>query len=190
MTEGRRIPAVVVIADRRRSWCWCSATPRRRGSSHRAADGRAPAATLVPEGVRSAVWYCAFATADRLPHSDDAAILTNLGGASVAVAVSVMANGNVTSSRRVQLAGHATITLQAGDIGAAAGAGVLIEPFGSDVVVDHARPTPRVLCRRHRAQPRPAPIGTSRPARRDVAPSNGSPCSIRSRRQPWSTSRP
>ena len=136
MTEGRRIPVVVVIAIAALVVLVLGDPAKTRFVTARA-DGRAPAATLVPEGVRSAVWYCAFATADRLPHSDDAAILTNLGGASVAVAVSAMANGNVTASRRVQLAGHATITLQAGDIGAAAGAGVLIEPFGSDVVVDH-----------------------------------------------------
>ncbi|HEY3832234.1 MAG TPA: DUF5719 family protein [Acidimicrobiia bacterium] len=136
MSEGRRVPVVVVIVLGALVVLLLGDPVRTRFATARA-DGRAPAATLVPEGVRSAVWYCAFATSDPQPRSDDAAILTNLGEASVAVAVSAMANGNVTSSRRVQLAGHATITLQAGDIGAAAGAGVLIEPFGSDVVVDH-----------------------------------------------------
>jgi hypothetical protein len=136
VSEGRRAPIVVVLAIAALialvlGDVAATSVPRARD------EGRAPAAALAPEGVRSQVWYCAFATADPLPHSDDAAILTNLSGRSVGASVSAMRDGQVTSVRQVELAPHATIALQAGDIGAAAGAGVLIEPFGSDVVVDH-----------------------------------------------------
>ena len=134
--EGRRVPIAVLLAVAAIVVLLLGDPARTRFAPARD-EGRAPAAALAPEGVRSAAWYCAFATADALPHTDDAAIITNLGGRTVSVAVTATAAGRVTSQRRVSLAGYSTVTLQAGDIGASAGAGVLIEPFGSDVVVDH-----------------------------------------------------
>ncbi len=136
MTEGRRGPTAVLIAVALVAVLVLGDVSRTHFVAPRD-EGRVPAAALAPAGVRSAVWYCAFATTDAQPHSDDAAILTNLGASPVTVAVSSMAGGSVTSVRHVELAAYATITLQAGDIGATAGAGVLIEPFGSNVVVDH-----------------------------------------------------
>src|SRR5579862_8366830 len=122
MTEGRRVPIAIVIAVAAiLMLALRDPTPARFVPARD--EGRAPAAALAPSGVRSTAWYCAFATADRTPHSDDAAILTNLGGNAVPVSVSAMRGGSVTASRQVQLAAHATISLQAGDIGAAPGAG-------------------------------------------------------------------
>ena len=136
MSDGRRVPIAVVLSLAAVTALVLGDVGRARVATTRE-EGQVPAAALAPAGVRSAVWYCAFATSDAHPHSDDAAILTNLGRGSVTVAVSAMSGGRVTANRRVELAGNSTITLQAGDIGATADAGVLIEPFGSDVVVDH-----------------------------------------------------
>ncbi len=144
--DGRRVPIVVLLVVAAVGAVVLgnpSSAPLARARD----EGRIPAAALAPAGVRSAVWYCAFATADRTPRANDAVILTNLEAHPVAVAVSAMASGRVTSARRVQLAAGTTVSLQASDIGAVAGAGVLIEPFGSGVVVDHRASDGRSVAR-------------------------------------------
>ena len=95
------------------------------------------AAALASGNVRSAAWYCPIASPTRKVAPDDVVTISNTGTARIAVEVVGISQRRALGRKRIEVSGNNTARLAVSDFGVSANLGVIVEAFGSGVVVEH-----------------------------------------------------
>jgi hypothetical protein len=95
------------------------------------------AASMPPADARSAAWYCAAGTAAVGGNADETVFVTNVGNTAIRANVVVMADANITMSRRVDVAALTRVPVRVFDVVATPTPGVVVESVGGPVVVEH-----------------------------------------------------
>ncbi len=95
-------------------------------------------AALASGRVRSAAWYCAIASPTRDVLTDAAVVMSNTGTERVAVEIVGISNRRAVGRRRLEISGNNSTRVPVSSFGVKSGLGVIVEVFGSGVVVEHS----------------------------------------------------
>ena len=96
----------------------------------------APAVVVTGTDIRSTAWYCPIAsTSEHIV--DDAVVVANLTERHATVELSAIAASKIVGRRTVELPGNGTLSIKVSDLAGGRDVGVVVESFGSAIVVEH-----------------------------------------------------
>ena len=94
-------------------------------------------AALASGNVRSAAWYCPIASPSRAVAAGDALTISNTGTKRIAVEIQGVSARRVVGRKRIEISGNNATRLTLEEFGVKSDLGVIVEAFGSGVVVEH-----------------------------------------------------
>jgi hypothetical protein len=129
---GRRLPLVVLLVG---LLVAAIAVGDRTVRTDRGVTTPAVAASSPAAGVRSSAWYCAGGPVGKGASADQVTI-SNVGSHPVSVAIDVMVVGHAVAEHFVTVAARSSTTVPVSRFSRASSAALVVQPLGSDVVVE------------------------------------------------------